>query len=98
MFLQFLFGYLLGINLFALLTYGYDKLRAKKEQWRVPESTLLWLAVVGGSIGAILGMRLFHHKTQHWKFKFGLPLILILQILCVVLYFWFLNQELRESI
>ena len=68
------------INIVAISVYGWDKLCAIRKWWRVPEMTLLAIALVGGSIGAIVSMRLFRHKTLHLKFKYGLPFILILQI------------------
>ena len=72
------------INLAAFCLYGIDKKRAKKGQWRISEKTLLLSAVFGGSIGAILGMHIFRHKTKHWYFRYGLPAILILQIALAV--------------
>lgn len=72
--------YLVIINLITFITYGVDKLKAKKGYWRIPESTLLLLAFVGGSMGAWLGMQAFHHKTLHKKFKLGIPLILMVQV------------------
>ena len=72
--------FLIIINAITFFTYGIDKLKAKKNQWRIPESTLLLLAVIGGSIGALLGMKVWHHKTMHKKFKYGIPLIIILQV------------------
>jgi len=71
---------LIGINVLTFLVYGIDKWKAKQGSWRIPEATLLMLAVIGGSIGALLGMRIWHHKTMHKKFKYGLPLILLLQV------------------
>ena len=68
------------INIVAVVVYGWDKLCAIRKWWRVPEMTLLAIALIGGSIGAIVAMRLFRHKTLHLKFKYGLPFILILQI------------------
>ena len=62
-----------------------DKQKAKHHAWRIPEATLLGIAAIGGSIGAILGMRLFRHKTRHLKFALGLPLILAAQIALVLL-------------
>ena len=73
-------AYLLAINVAAFLVYGIDKLKAKHAKWRISEATLLLLAAVGGSIGAWLGMKVWHHKTLHKKFKFGIPSILILQL------------------
>ena len=68
------------LNVITIFLYGIDKWKAKKDRWRIPESTLLLLAVLGGSIGAWLGMKIWHHKTMHKKFKYGVPLILVLQI------------------
>ena len=68
------------LNVITFLIYAIDKWKAKKNRWRIPESTLLLLAVLGGSIGAWLGMKIWHHKTMHKKFKYGVPLILVLQI------------------
>ena len=67
-------------NLAALILFGVDKKRAKEGRWRIPEKTLFLSAILGGSIGAILGMQLFRHKTKHWYFRYGLPAILLVQI------------------
>lgn len=75
---------LLLINLVAFAAYGIDKRKAQKGKWRIPESTLLLLAFFGGAPGALLGMRVFHHKTKHWKFKILIPLFLIIQIALAV--------------
>ena len=72
--------YLLAINAVAFIVYGIDKYKAKKTKWRIPEVTLLLLAVVGGSVGAWMGMKVWHHKTMHKKFKYGIPAILLIQI------------------
>ena len=72
-------GYLLAVNLAAFLLMGLDKRRAKRNQWRIAEKTLFLPAVLGGSLGAVVGMHVFHHKTQHWYFRFGLPGLLVLQ-------------------
>ena len=72
--------YLLGINAVTFIVYGIDKYKAKKAKWRIPEATLLLLAVLGGSIGAWMGMKVWHHKTMHKKFKYGSPAILLIQI------------------
>ena len=72
--------YLLIINIVTFLAYGLDKLKARRKMWRISENTLLGLAVIGGSVGALLGMRLWHHKTLHKKFRYGLPLIFLIQI------------------
>ena len=76
--------YLVIINLAAFFLYGIDKRRAKKNKWRVSEKTLLIMAAVGGSVGAMLGMTKFRHKTQKWKFKILVPLFLILQVALLV--------------
>ena len=72
--------YLLGINAVTFIVDGIDKYKAKKARWRIPEATLLLLAVLGGSIGAWMGMKVWHHKTKHKKFKYGIPAILLIQI------------------
>lgn len=73
-------AYLAAINLVTFFVYGVDKRKARKGQWRVPEKTLFLLPLLGGSLGGILGMKAFHHKTKHWYFRWGLPAILVLQI------------------
>ena len=75
--------YLIVINIVTFVVYGIDKLKAKQGSWRISEATLLIFAVIGGSIGALLGMKIWHHKTMHKKFKYGLPLILIIQIILI---------------
>ena len=77
---SYLTYYLLAINAVAFIVYGIDKYKAKKAKWRIPETTLLLLAVLGGSIGAWMGMKVWHHKTMHKKFKYGIPAILLIQI------------------
>ena len=72
--------YLIFINIVTFLVYGIDKWKAKQGSWRISEATLLMLAVIGGTIGALLGMQVWRHKTMHLKFKYGLPLILLAQI------------------
>ena len=72
--------YFLAINFVAFIVYGIDKLKARKNLWRIPEATLLLLAVIGGSIGAWMGMYVWHHKTMHLKFKYGVPIILVAQV------------------
>jgi len=75
--------YILIINLIAFVLFGIDKSRAKRGEWRISEKTLFLVALIGGSIGAIMGMHVFHHKTRHWYFRIGLPLILILHITAI---------------
>ena len=76
--------YLLAVNIVTFLLYGIDKYKAKKGKWRISEATLLTMAAIGGSIGAWAGMRLWHHKTMHKKFKYGIPVIIILQVALAV--------------
>ena len=82
---QIIIIYLIAINVVTFFLYGIDKWKAKRSKWRIPEATLLGLAVIGGCIGAWLGMKVWHHKTQHKKFKYGLPLILLAQIALIAL-------------
>ena len=77
--------YLIVINLISFTTMGVDKSKARKRSWRIPESTLFVLALIGGSIGSIAGMHIFKHKTKHWYFLYGMPAILIIQILIVII-------------
>ena len=72
--------YLVSINVVTFFMYGIDKWKAKKSRWRIREAALLGLAVLGGSIGAWLGMKVWHHKTLHKKFKYGVPAIIIVQL------------------
>ena len=81
--MNIILGYLLAVNITSFLLYGIDKYKAKKGRWRISEATLLLMAVIGGSIGAWVGMRIWHHKTMHKMFKYGIPLILIMQIALV---------------
>lgn len=71
--------WLAGVNVVTFILYGVDKSRAKKGRWRIPEKTLLILPLLGGSVGGILGMAVFHHKTRHWYFRWGLPAMFLLQ-------------------
>ena len=82
--MNIILGYLLAINIASFFLYGIDKYKAKKGRWRISEATLLLMAVIGGSIGAWAGMRLWHHKTMHKKFKYGIPIIIILQVALAV--------------
>ena len=76
--------YLVAVNILAFVCFGVDKQKAKAHQWRISENTLLGIAICGGSLGAICGMRLFHHKPKHPKFTIGLPVILLLQAIAAV--------------
>ena len=79
--------YLLAINAVTFIVYGIDKYKAKEAKWRIPEATLLLLATLGGSIGAWMGMKVWHHKTMHKKFKYRIPAILLIQI-ALMAYFY----------
>ncbi|MDD6140292.1 MAG: DUF1294 domain-containing protein [Bacteroidales bacterium] len=81
---QYSLYYLLAVNALTFLLYGIDKYKAKKSQWRISEATLMMMAVIGGSVGAWTGMQLWHHKTKHRKFRYGIPLILLLQIVMII--------------
>jgi len=84
--LQGLSNYLILINGLTLGIYALDKLLAKMRSWRVPEIVRLFLAVIGGSMGAYLAMYIFRHKTLHWKFKIGIPIIMILQVVAFMFF------------
>ena len=75
--------YLVIINVVTFFMYGIDKWKAKKSKWRIRETALLGLAVLGGSIGAWLGMKVWHHKTLHKKFRYGVPAIIIIHLLII---------------
>ena len=81
--------YLLAVNAVTFIVYGIDKYKAKHAKWRISEATLLLLAAIGGSIGAWCGMKIWHHKTMHKKFKYGVPVIFLLQLALAV---WIINK------
>ncbi len=83
--ISFLAMYFIIINLIGFFSMFLDKRKARKHLWRIPEATLFIIALIGGSIGSILGMHIFHHKTRHWYFVYGMPAILILQIIIVLI-------------
>ena len=82
--------YLAIITVVTFSVYGIDKWKSQHKRWRIPESVLLGLAVIGGSVGALLGMKVWCHKTQHKKFKYGVPAILAVQVAVVV---WLLSAN-----
>ncbi|WP_026394461.1 DUF1294 domain-containing protein [Acetobacterium malicum] len=86
--MNYFISYLVAVNLITFIFFWNDKRRSKKEAWRIPEKTLIGLCLVGGSIGGFLGMRVFHHKTKHFLFAWGIPIILILQIGLGLLFFF----------
>ena len=83
--LQILFLYLILLNLLGFILMGMDKRRAIRHAWRIPEAHLFGCAILGGSLGSILGMYTFRHKTKHWYFVFGMPAILLIQIILGIL-------------
>lgn len=85
--------YLAVVNVVTFFLYGMDKWKAKRSKWRIEEATLLWLAAAGGSVGALLGMKAWHHKTQHHKFTWGVPAILIVQLALagVITYYYLIS-------
>ena len=86
---QLILIYLIAINVVTFFMYGIDKWKAKRSKWRISEATLLGMAVIGGSIGAWLGMRMWHHKTMHKMFQLGIPLIIVAQIALLI---WIISR------
>lgn len=82
--MKYVLWYLAAVNLVTFAVYGIDKARARRDKWRVPEKTLFLLPLLGGSVGALLGMWLFRHKTRHWYFVCGIPAILLAQLALAV--------------
>ena len=80
--------YIIVANLAGIISMAMDKWKAVHRSWRIPEAVLFFIAIIGGSIGSILGMYLCRHKTKHWYFVYGMPLILLIQIvlLCYVIF------------
>lgn len=78
--------YIVVINLVSFMMFGIDKYKARRGQWRISEATLLVVAAIGGSIGARMGMKVWHHKTLHSKFRYGVPIILLVHI-ALIAYF-----------
>ena len=83
----FVITYLSAINLAGFIFMGVDKYKAKRQAFRIPEATLFTLAVFFGSIGSILGMLIFHHKTRKWYFRYGMPAILLIQLILIYLIY-----------
>lgn len=82
---QLIIAYLVLVNAAAFILMLADKQKARRSVWRIPEGTLLGVAAIGGSLGAVIGMHLFRHKTRHLKFRLGLPLMLAVQICLLIL-------------
>ena len=85
--LQIILYYLVIVNLIGFLFMGLDKWKAKNRSFRIPEATLLLISLLGGALGSMIGMHLFHHKTRHWYFLYGIPFMLVLHILAA-LFIW----------
>ena len=83
-----LYFYIAVVNVVAFALYGLDKYKAKTGAWRIPEKTLLGIAVIGGSVGALAGMNFFHHKTKHWYFKYGLPAMVAIHLGIAAYFGW----------
>lgn len=77
-------AYTAAVNIVGFFIMGIDKAKARKHAWRISEAALFFVALIGGSLGTTLGMHIFRHKTKHWYFKWGMPLILIVQIALIV--------------
>ena len=90
--LEFVFGYIVLVNLVAFCMYGIDKRKAVKDRYRISENALLGVALIGGSIGAWAAMKVFRHKTQKWKFKLLVPLFFLLQVAAVAYFVYWLMQ------
>lgn len=84
MIIKFIFIYLVIVNIITFAMYGIDKKRAVKNQWRIPENTLLGAAFIGGSFGAFAGMQVFRHKTKHGMFRILVPAYMIVHIIIIV--------------
>lgn len=86
-YLKYLLIYLLVINIIGFLSMGFDKFKAKHSMWRTPENTLLLIPLLLGSVGSFLGMKLFRHKTLHPQFKYGIPVLFVINIICIYFIF-----------
>ena len=84
--------YLAAINLIAFFLYGIDKWKSRHAKWRVTEARLLSIALLGGSLGAFLGMKIWHHKTLHPRFRYGLPFILIIHLALSLFAFYYFSH------
>lgn len=87
--MKYLLIYLAIMNIAAFLVMGMDKSRARNQGWRIPEKTLFLLSLLGGSLGSLAGMYLFRHKTRHWYFVIGMPLILVAHIVLAILIYYY---------
>ena len=90
--LHVVLAYFITTNVLGLVLFGIDKWKAKHDKWRISEATLLSVTVIGGSIGAWVGMKVWHHKTMHKKFKYGIPLVMVLQLALLLFTLYSLNS------
>ena len=90
--LHVVLAYFITVNVLGLVLFGIDKWKAKHDKWRISEATLLSVTVIGGSIGAWVGMKVWHHKTMHKKFKYGIPLVMLLQFVLLLFTLYWLNS------
>ena len=90
--LHVVLAYFITVNVLSLVLFGIDKWKAKHDKWRISEATLLSLTAIGGSIGAWVGMKVWHHKTMHKKFKYGIPLVMVLQFSLLLFTLYWLNS------
>lgn len=90
--LHVVLAYFITVNVLGLVLFGIDKWKAKHDKWRISEATLLSVTAIGGSIGAWVGMKVWHHKTMHKKFKYGIPLVMVLQFSLLLFTIYWLNS------
>ena len=90
--LHVVLAYFITVNVLGLVLFGIDKWKAKHDKWRISEATLLSVTAIGGSIGAWVGMKVWHHKTMHKKFKYGIPLVMVLQFALLLFTLYRLNR------
>ncbi|WP_304061215.1 DUF1294 domain-containing protein [Hoylesella loescheii] len=90
--LHVVLAYFITVNVLGLVLFGIDKWKAKHDKWRISEATLLSVTIIGGSIGAWVGMKVWHHKTMHKKFKYGIPLVMVLQSALLLFTLYWLNS------
>ena len=90
--LHVVLAYFITVNVLSLVLFGIDKWKAKHDKWRISEATLLSVTAIGGSIGAWVGMKVWHHKTMHKKFKYGIPLVMALQFALLLFTLYWLNS------
>ena len=90
--LHVVLAYFITVNVLSLVLFGIDKWKAKHDKWRISEATLLSVTAIGGSIGAWVGMKVWHHKTMHKKFKYGIPLVMVLQFSLLLFTLYWLNS------